>query len=174
MQSGTDTKNAKPTPDIEEEVSLHNFEVFRGLSGADINRIVGAGIIRSVDRGKLLYRRGDKAKEVFLILKGTVQIVDEFDGHKKVLAELGPGEFFGEMSMVEKAHTRSVHAVVKELSQILVLRNDALNKLIDTKLPKRFLKNIIGVLCHRIHVNKNMYMRARYDNKSSKNVNWQG
>jgi len=76
--------------------------------------------------------------------------------------------------MFERAHKHSVHAVVKEPSQLLVLRNKVLNKLIDDKMPKRFLKNIIGVLCHRIHANKNMYMRARYYDKSSKNVNWQG
>ena len=174
MKSGTDAKTVKVVPNIEEEDSLHSFEVFRGLSRADVNRIVGAGIIRSIDRGKTLFRKGDTGKDVYLVLKGRIQIVDEYDSHRKVLAELESGEFFGEMSMVERAHTRSVHAVAKELSQILVLGNDALNKLIDTKLPKRFLKNIIGMLCHRIHVNKGLYMRARYNDRSAKNVNWQG
>ena len=174
MQSTTNKKNVRLAPDFEETPSLHDFEVFKGLSRSDVNRLVGAGLIRSVDRGKMLFRKGDIGEDVFLVLKGTVQIVDEYDNHKKVLAELGPGEFFGEMSMIEKAHKRSVHAVVKEPSQILVLRNNVLNKLIDNKMPKRFLKNIIGVLCRRIHANKNMYMRARYYDKSSKDVNWQG
>jgi len=171
MQS---TKNMNLASDLGEELSLHDFEIFRGLSRSDVNRIVGAGVIRSMDRGKLLFRKGDIGEDVFLVLKGTIQIVDEYDNHKKTLAELGPGEFFGEMSMFERAHKHSVHAVVKEPSQLLVLRNKVLNKLIDDKMPKRFLKNIIGVLCHRIHANKNMYMRARYYDKSSKNVNWQG
>jgi len=171
MQS---TKNMNLAFDLGEKPSLHDFEVFKGLSRSDVNRIVGAGVIRSLDRGKLLFRKGDIGEDVFLVLKGTIQIVDEYDNHKKALAELGPGEFFGEMSMLERAHKHSVHAVVKEPSQLLVLRNKVLNKLIDDKMPKRFLKNIIGVLCHRIHANKDMYMRARYYDKSSKNVNWQG
>ncbi len=174
MRSAGDRNKMKLALDLGEEISLDKFEVFRGLSGSDIGRIVDAGVIRSVGGGKLLFRKGEIGKNVFLILKGKVQLVDEYDTHKKVLAELGPGEFFGEMSMVEKVHTHSLHAVVKEPSQILVLRNHILDKLIDDKLPKRFLKNIIGVLCNRIHANKDMYMRARYYDKSSREVKWQG
>ena len=174
MPSTKDKKNMRLAPDFVERLSLNDFEVFRGVSSSDVNRLVEAGLIRSVDRGKALFLKGDIGEDVFLVLKGTVQIVDEYDKHKKVLAELGPGEFFGEMSMFEKTHRRSVHAIVKESSQILVLRNTVLNKLIDDRMPKRFLKNIIGVLCHRIHTNKNMYMRAKYYDKSSKDVNWQG
>lgn len=160
--------------DLADQFSLEKFEVFRGVSRSDIAHLVMAGVIRSVEGGKLLFRKGDIGQEVFLILKGKVQLVDEYDNHKKVLAELGSGEFFGEMSMIEKAHKHSVHAIVKEPSHLLVLTNRILNKAIDDKMPKRFLKNIIGVLCNRIHTNKNMYMRARYYDPSSKNVNWQG
>jgi CRP-like cAMP-binding protein len=174
MQLTTNRKNKGSAADVGEEPLLGSFEVFRGLSSSDVNRIIGAGVIRSLDRGRLLFRKGDIGEDVFLVLKGMVQIIDEYEDHKKAVAELGPGEFFGEMSMFEKAHRRSVHAVVKEPSQILVLRNNILNKLIDDKMPKRFLKNIIGMLCGRIHTNKSLYMRARYDGKSSRDVIWQG
>ena len=174
MRSPEFANKLKSALALDEEMSSEKFEIFRGLSESDIDRIVEAGIIRSVSGGKLLFRKGDVGKEVFLILKGKIHLVDEYDKHKKVLAELGPGEFFGEMSMVEKVHTHSLHAIVKEPSQLLVLENQILSKLIDDKLPKRFLKNIIGVLCKRIHENKNLYMRARYNDKSSKNVKWQG
>ncbi len=174
MRTTTYKKKIKLPVDLGEDLSLDKFEVFRGLSEADIARIVEAGLIRSLNGGKVLFRKGDVGKDVFLVLRGKIQLVDEYDSHKKVLAELGPGEFFGEMSMVEKHHIHSLHAIVKEPSQLLVLRNDVLNRLIDDKMPKRFLKNIIGVLCNRIHTNKNMYMRARYYDRSSKEVYWQG
>jgi CRP/FNR family cyclic AMP-dependent transcriptional regulator len=174
MQSATYKKMKKLAPDLEETFSPDNFEIFKGLSSADVGRIVDAGVIRSVDSGKMLYRKGDMATDVYLILRGKVQIVDEYDGHKKSLAEFVQGDFFGEMSMFEKAHTRSTHAIVKEPSRLLVIKNDVLNKLIDKKLPKRFLKNIIIVLYNQIRINHIMYMRARYHDKSSKDVRWQG
>jgi len=174
MRSPGHTNKLKSALALDEKILMEKFDIFRGLSGSDIDRIIEAGIIRSVSGGKSLFRKGDVGREVFLVLKGKVHLVDEYDRHKKVLAELHTGEFFGEMSMIERNHIHSVHAIVKEPSQLLVLEDHVLNKLIDDKLPKRFLKNIIGVLCRRIHANKNMYMRARYDDKSSKDVKWQG
>ena len=174
MRAPANKRKTKMALELGEDVSLDKFEVFKGLSGSDINRIVEAAVIRSLNGGKILFRKGDIGKEVYLILKGKIQLVDEYDTHKKVLAELGSGDFFGEMSMVERVHIHSLHAIVKEPSHLLVLENRTLNKLIDDNLPKRFLKNIIGVLCHRIHANKDMYMRARYDNKSPREVRWQG
>jgi CRP-like cAMP-binding protein len=161
-------------PDLEETVSLDNFEIFRGLRKADVDRIAGAGVIRSVEGGKLLFRKGDIGNEVFLILRGKVQIADEYEHHKKILAELGPGDFFGEMSMFENIHTRSTHAIVKEPSQLLIIKNEGLTHLINRKLPNRFLKNIIRVLCHRIRANNIMYMRTRYHDKASREIRWQG
>ncbi len=174
MQSTAQKKKAKPAPDLAEKYSLDSFEIFRGLTRSEIDRIAEAGVIRSIPAEKTLFRKGTTGKDVFLVLKGKIQIVDEYDNYRKILAELGPGEFFGEMSMFERVHTRSAHAIVKEPSQLLALDGDVLNKLIDKKLPKRFLKNIIGILCHRIRANNNMYMRARYYEKSSKVVRWQG
>jgi len=173
MQSAGYKERMRAALEIERKFSMHKFELFAGLSRKDIAHIVAAGVIRSVDGGKLLFRKGDIGKEVFLILRGKIQLVDEYDTHRKVFAELGSGEFFGEMSMIEKSHIHSVHAVVKEPSHLLVLTEHMLNKVIDDTMPKQFLKNIIGVLYNRIYANKNMYMRARY-NDSSRDVNWQG
>ncbi|MBI4832188.1 MAG: cyclic nucleotide-binding domain-containing protein [Candidatus Lindowbacteria bacterium] len=89
------------------------------------------------------------------------------------MAELGPGEIFGEMAMFEK-HTRSAHALAKEHSQVLVMSEEVLDKLLEKKIPKRFLANVIGVLCHRLRVTNNMYMRAKYGDKLSKDVKWLG
>lgn len=174
MQSTATRKKMKLAPDIRERFSLEGFRIFRGLTESEVDRIIEAGVIRSVDGGKVLFRKGDIGNDVFLILKGKIQIVDEYENHKKSLADLGPGEFFGEMAMFEKIHTRSTHAIVKDPSQLLVIENDVLDKLIDKKMPKQFLKNIIGALCHRIRTNNTMYMRARYSDKSSKIVRWQG
>lgn len=174
MQSAGYKEAMKAALEVEKKFSMNKFELFAGLSKKAIAHIVAAGVIRSVDGGKLLFRKGEIGKEVFLVLRGKVQLVDEYDTHRKVLAELGSGEFFGEMSIIEKAHVHSVHAIVKEPSHLLVLTNHMLNKVIDDMMPKQFLKNIIGVLYNRIYANKNMYMRARYNDQSRSDVNWQG
>lgn len=135
--------------------------MFVGLSKSEMNRLIEMGVIRTVDRGKLLFRKGDVGHEMYIILKGKIDIIDEYDTHKKIIAELGVGEIFGEMAMFEK-HTRSAHALAREPSQVLVLSEDVLEKLLEKKIPKRFLANIVRALCHRLRLTNNMYMRAKY------------
>jgi CRP-like cAMP-binding protein len=149
------------------------IDVFHGLSKSEINSIIDAGVIRPIDGGKLLFRKGDVGHEMYIVLKGIIEIIDEYETNRKILAELGAGEVFGEMAMFEK-HTRSAHAVAKEHSQILVLSEEALIKMLERKIPKRFLANIIGILCHRLRVTNTMYMRAKYGDKLSKDVKWLG
>lgn len=142
------------------------FHIFDGLSKLDINSIMQAGMVCPLEGGKLLFRKGDTGHEMYVILTGKIDIVDEFSGYKDVIASLGPGEIFGEMAMFERSHVRSTHAVVREPSQVLVLSDDVLSQLLDKKIPKQFLANIIGVLCNRIRRANAMFMIARYDSKS--------
>lgn len=150
---------------------MATFDIFQGLKKSDINRIVESGMIRSIESGRLLFRKGDVGHEMFIILKGKVDIIDEIEDKKKILAELGPGEIFGEMAMFEK-RARSAHALVKDQSQILVLSEDVLGKLLEKKIPRRFLANVIAVLCHRLRLTNNMYMRAKYGAKHSSVIKW--
>ena len=52
-----------------------------------------------VDAGRHLAEQGDFAYELFVIEDGKAEV--QQDG--KPIAELGPGEFFGEMGVLEKA-----------------------------------------------------------------------
>lgn len=152
---------------------MAEFDVFKGLGKSDISRILDLGMIRPIDKGKLLFKKGDIGHEMFVLLKGKIDIIDEYGTHKKILAELGPGEIFGEMAMFEK-HQRSAHALVKEPSQVLVLSEDVLDKMIEKKVPKGFLTNIIAILCRRLRLTNTMYMRAKYGENYPKEVEWLG
>jgi len=148
-------------------------DVFKGLTKAEMAKILDLGMIRPIDKGKLLFRKGDVGHEMYILLKGKIDIIDEYETHKKVLAELSPGEIFGEMAMFAK-HVRSAHALVKEPSQVLVLSEEVLEKMLEKKIPKGFLANIIGVLCHRLRLTNIMYMRAKYGEAYPKEVEWLG
>ena len=150
---------------------MASYDIFQDLKKSEMSRIVDSGVIRPIEGGKVLFRKGDIGHEMFIILKGRVQIIDEIDEKKKILAELGAGEIFGEMAMFER-RARSAHAVAKEPSQILVLSEEALAKLLEKKIPRRFLANVIGMLCHRLRITNNMYMRAKYGTKAPEEVQW--
>ena len=152
---------------------MAEFDVFKGLSKSDMKSILDMGMIRPIDKGKLLFKKGDVGHEMYIVLKGKIHIIDQYETHKKALAELGPGEIFGEMAMFAK-HQRSAHALASEPSQVLVLSEDVLNKMLEKKIPKSFLANIIAVLCHRLRLTNMMYMRAKYGETYPKEVEWLG
>ena len=144
---------------------MNTFRIFDGLTKSELNYVVDSGVICPLESGKVLFKKGEAGREMYVILTGKIDIVDEYNTYYNVLAELGPGEVFGEMAMFEKEHTRSAHALVKEPAQVLVLSEEKLNKLVDKKMPKQFLTNIIAMLCHRLRATNSLYMHAKYGEK---------
>lgn len=60
---------------------------------------------RQFRKGDVLFRPGDPSDRAYLIESGEVEILDGFSATPSRLALLGPGEVFGEMSLVEeRAH----------------------------------------------------------------------
>ena len=145
------------------------FNIFDGLNRSERNRVVGSGAIRPIARGKVLFKKGDVGREMYVVLTGRIEIVDAYGPEEKVLAELGIGEVFGEMAMFEKQHTRSAHARAKEPSQVLVISEEILTRLLDKKMPEQFLTNIIITLCHRLRITNSMYMQAKYGKDFTEN-----
>jgi CRP/FNR family transcriptional regulator, cyclic AMP receptor protein len=69
-----------------------------------------------VGPGQHLAEQGDYAYELFVIEDGTAEVLQ--DGEK--IAELGPGEFFGEMGVLEKAQ-RNATVISKTPMTLLTL-----------------------------------------------------
>ena len=69
-----------------------------------------------VEPGHHLADEGDYAYELFVIEEGTADVIQ--DG--ETVAELGPGEFFGEMGVVERAK-RNATVVAKSPMRLLTL-----------------------------------------------------
>ena len=65
-------------------------------------------IIRNADEidfksGDVLVKEGDRGQDIYLIARGTVQAVLDFDGNDVIIDELGIGAFFGEMAWATEA-----------------------------------------------------------------------
>ncbi len=71
--------------------------------------------------GEIIVRQGDAGECMYFIQSGNVEVIHESDGKEVKLAELGHGEFFGEMALFEKG-VRS--ATVRPLGEVRVLSVD--------------------------------------------------
>ena len=70
------------------------------------------GISRAhYEPGELIYREGDLARNFYTILTGRVEVVRQQAGEESLVASLGDGEYFGEMSLLQGLrHSASVRA----------------------------------------------------------------
>jgi CRP-like cAMP-binding protein len=138
------------------------YKIFEGLSESEVARICDLGVIRPFNPGEVIFRKGDPGNEMYLILTGKVVIADSLGKNMDVVAKLGAGEVLGEMAISGKPSKRSAHAVAREPSQLLVLSANSMLELLETEIPKRFLINIIDLLCRRLRIMNDMYMQAKF------------
>jgi CRP/FNR family cyclic AMP-dependent transcriptional regulator len=100
-------------------------------------------------RGTLLFHEGDPGREMFIIQKGKVQIRKKVGAGEKTLADLGEGEFFGEMALL-MGMNRSATVEVIEDSKILVINPETFENLLKTNLEIaiKMLKKMASRLRH--------------------------
>lgn len=72
--------------------------------------------------GKVIFEEGDLGLTMFVIEKGKVEIRKRFGDDDRILAELGKGDFFGEMCMLEDDVPRS--ATARALTDVEVVLID--------------------------------------------------
>jgi CRP/FNR family cyclic AMP-dependent transcriptional regulator len=75
---------------------------------------------RSCAPGTLLFREGDEGNTMYVLQAGRVRISKESEDGVRTLAVLGPGDFFGEMAILNRK-PRTATAEVVEQAQLLVL-----------------------------------------------------
>ena len=73
---------------------------------------------------KVMFRAGEAGDAMYLIERGKVRIyVQATDGHEVTLTDLGRGDFFGEMALLD-GQRRSANAVVAEDARLAVLSRE--------------------------------------------------
>lgn len=87
---------------------LAGCPLFTGSEPADLAALAGVATEVRFPPGHVISRQGEIGSGLFLVANGRVRVVR--DG--RTLAELGPGEFFGELSVIDRQpRTAQVAAV---------------------------------------------------------------
>jgi CRP/FNR family cyclic AMP-dependent transcriptional regulator len=89
-------------------------------------------LVRRHPAGTLLFREGDRGAKMYVIRTGKVKIWKHLSGTEIQLAVLGPGEFFGEMALLEGL-PRSASATVVEDSLVIEVEQAAFETLVRTR-----------------------------------------
>jgi CRP/FNR family transcriptional regulator, cyclic AMP receptor protein len=103
---------------------------------------------RTYNTGDIIFREGDPGTEMFIIQSGKVKITKVVKGGvEKTLVILGPGDFFGEMAVIDK-EPRSANAIAQEAAHLIVLDEEVFEMHMQTnpKIVKKILKNLTSRL----------------------------
>ena len=100
------------------EVQLKDVPVFGDLSKRELATVAQSTDVVDVDAGKELAREGDFGREFFVIIDGTAEVLRG----ETPIAELGPGEFFGEMALSARTGARRRVRAISPMRVLVMTR----------------------------------------------------
>ena len=112
---------------------LRSLEIFKDLRDRELGHLVQALHSRSYRDGEVIFVEGDIGRALFILETGSVQLTRPGpDGKPAVLYELRPGDFFGEMALLESL-PRSATATATEKSHMHLLYRSKLDSLLHSQ-----------------------------------------
>lgn len=92
---------------------IESAHIFAGLGDKAVAALAGAAKASTAVPGEIIVREGTQGREMYLIGRGRVEVVKGVGSSRETkLAILGPGESFGEMSILEcMARSASIRCV---------------------------------------------------------------
>jgi CRP/FNR family transcriptional regulator, cyclic AMP receptor protein len=113
--------------------ALSAMPLFRGLDEDALESIARGLRTRRFRRGEVIFHLGDPGDALFIVSSGAVKItLPSETGDEAILATLRPGDFFGELALLDGA-PRSATAAALEPTETLVLPRQRFRELIATE-----------------------------------------
>jgi len=102
-----------------------------------------ARFVRAWKAGEVVFREGETGQTMFVVRKGRIRISKQVRNGQKTFALLGPGEFFGEMAIIN-GQPRSASAEAVEDAQLLEVDAARFEKMVlgDAVIAARILQKI--------------------------------
>src|SRR5947209_2865618 len=125
---------------------------FGGLPAEAIGRLAAMLVERSYAKGEVVFREGDAGKSMYVVHTGELIANQAGESGSAVrLMRYGPGDFFGEMTLIEM-QPRPFSVAAESPARLWELTNMDLYQLYrhDVKAYVLILQNINRELCRRL------------------------
>jgi len=105
---------------------------FAKLDDGGVAELSEAAARRFYRAGERIFEKGSEADGLYVVVSGAVRIEDSVHGQEVEIAQIGPGDFFGEISLaLHTTRTRAARAA--QDSEILVLPLEAVRRLAEAR-----------------------------------------
>ena len=102
--------------------TLGSSDVFGALADDDLDRLIGQGRTATYPHGAVVFRRGDPAEDLMIVLCGRIRLSSASRHGREVLFDfISSGRCFGEGALIDGT-TRKLEATAVKLSVVFALR----------------------------------------------------
>ena len=108
---------------------LPTIALFGGLEPPTLQRIIGMLNVQQLEPGTEVCKQGEAGRSMFVVRSGEAVVYREhLSGRRARLIRMGPGEFFGEMTLID-IMKRSATVMIEKPTVLLSLGNKELYRL---------------------------------------------
>lgn len=143
---------------------LKSMAFFGGLDDEALGYLLERAKSCEIHGGGHFFDEGDSAQSMFVLTKGSIEIIKDCNDEPLTLAKLGPGDCFGEMALVDLG-PRSASVIATEDCAALEIPLSVIHEVYRAN-PKQFAliqMNISRELSRRLRLADSALMRAHND-----------
>lgn len=104
--------------------------------------------LRTYRASEIIFLEGSPGAEMFIVYSGRVQLTTNAPGYEVVLGEVGAGDFFGEMSLVDLSPRTAMAKALEDDTRLVAI--DQAKFLYMVGQQPAFALTIMHALCRRI------------------------
>lgn len=109
----------------ENKAFLRRVPLFSGLTEPQLEQLAAGSARRSYPKGRTIVSEGEPSQSMYILLAGRAKVQrSDSEGKEVILAVLGSGEFFGEMSLIDDA-PRSASVITLEPCEFMAVSKEA-------------------------------------------------
>jgi CRP/FNR family transcriptional regulator, cyclic AMP receptor protein len=134
------------------EQFLKSVTLFEALADEELAEVARSVEEQPFSKDSVIVKEGSEGDCLYLVKSGSVRVEKQRDGKALVLAELGAGAFFGEMSLILEGVPHSATVSANGKCEILLIRRLDLEIILNwnTVLGMRIWQTFARVLAQRL------------------------
>lgn len=141
---------------------LKEIPLFKGLDDDVLKALERVCTIKTFPKNTILFSEGDQSDSFYIIRSGKVNVgINDEEGREVILSILGPGEYFGEIALMD-GEPRSAYVMTKEPSQLIIISKNDFHELLSLH-PDIMMNLFRGLLKRFREANKKIESLALMD-----------
>lgn len=131
--------------------TLRRTKMFADLSAENLEAVAEVCVVRSLEKGGMLFREGDRAEGFYVLQSGAISVFKLTpDGREQIICVFRPPESFAEVTLAT-LETYPANAVALESSTVIVVQRAGFRELIVRK-PELSLHMLASMSLHLKHL----------------------